>query len=94
MQSIQDPKNTAKFDPETYDENKTITNTKSGRKDNCNNSTMRIKCTQGSTEDSNIETMNNKSIYIVRSESVAQRPLQEKPRFNSSDPADDVGDSL
>ena len=55
---------------------------------------MRIEYTKRSTEDNNIETMNNKSIYIVRSESVAQRPLQEKPIFNSSDPADDVGDSL
>ena len=94
MQSIQDPKNTAKFDPETYGENKTITNTKSGRKDNSNNPTMRIKYTQRSTEDNNIETMNNRSIYIVKSESVARRPLQVKPIFDSSDPTDDVGDSL
>ena len=94
MQPSQDPKYTTNFDSETRDKRNIVTNTKSGHKDNCNNSKMRIEYTKRSTEDNNIETMNNKSIYIVRSESVSQRPLQEKPRFNSSDPADDVGDSL
>ena len=66
-----------------------ITRAKTGHEPECNNSISRLRVSE-----SNYIEKNNRGIYIVKSDNISRRPSQKETLFETSDPLDDVGDSL